>query len=75
MASESVTAGLRCAPEIGPNVRMRAISAAPVAMVLASRAIATFPPASRSPMMPGADDGGDQESRAKKSDVSRRGKR
>src|SRR5262245_43227919 len=31
---------------------MRATSAAPVAMVFARSAIATFPPASRSPMMP-----------------------
>ena len=47
-----VTTGLKCAPLIGPNVRISATSPAPVAMVLASSAIATFPPASRSPMMP-----------------------
>ena len=45
-------AGLKCAPEIGPNARMSATSAAPVASVFASSASATFPPASRSPMMP-----------------------
>ena len=39
-------------PEIGPNVRINATSMAPVASVLAMSAIATFPPASRSPMMP-----------------------
>src|SRR5262252_5454555 len=44
--------GLKCAPEIGPNVRIRAMRAAPVAIEFASRAIATFPAASRSPMMP-----------------------
>ena len=47
-----MTAGLKCAPEIGPNVKIKVVSAAPVASVLASRAIATLPPASRSPMMP-----------------------
>jgi hypothetical protein len=39
-------------PEIGPNVRTSAASAAPVAIVFASSASATFPPASRSAMMP-----------------------
>src|SRR4051794_36618617 len=37
---------------MAPNVRMSATSTAPVASVLASSATATFPPASRSPMMP-----------------------
>src|SRR5215472_4276485 len=50
--SASDTAGLKCAPETGPNVRISATNAAPVAIVFASKAIATFPPASRSPMIP-----------------------
>src|SRR5215467_1620829 len=37
---------------MGPNVRMSATSAAPVASVLARRAMATFPPDSLSPIMP-----------------------
>ena len=41
-----------CAPEMGPNVRISVTSPAPVASVFASRATATFPPASDSPMMP-----------------------
>ena len=36
-ASASVTAGFKCAPEIGPNVRMRATNAAPVVIVFAMR--------------------------------------
>src|ERR1700722_16268950 len=52
IASIIVTGGLKCAPEIGPNVRIKAINAAPVAIVFARRAIATLPPASRSPMIP-----------------------
>src|SRR5271155_2343375 len=51
-ASAKVTAGLKCAPEMGPNVRIRATSIAPVARVLASRAMATLPPDKRSPMIP-----------------------
>jgi hypothetical protein len=42
-----VTAGFKCAPEIGPNARMIAMSAPPVAIVFASRAMATLPPANR----------------------------
>src|SRR5215469_6597644 len=52
MTRPSVTAGLRCAPETGPNARIRAIRAAPVAIVLASSAMAALPPASRSAMIP-----------------------
>ena len=48
----SVTIGLKWAPEIGLNVRIRATSAAPVAAVFARRASPTLPPAKRSPMMP-----------------------
>jgi len=51
-ASASVTAGFICAPESGPNAKISATSAAPVANVFASNAMATFPPARRSPMMP-----------------------
>src|SRR5687768_7105120 len=41
-----------CAPEIGPSIVISTNSMAPVAMVLASRATASFPPASRSAMIP-----------------------
>ena len=50
--SQSSTAGLKCAPDTGPNVRIRHTSAAPVATLFASRATATFPPDSSLPMIP-----------------------
>ena len=37
-ASATDTAGLKCAPEMGPNVRIRATKAAPVATVFANSA-------------------------------------
>ncbi len=52
IAAVRVTAGLRCAPEIGPNVKMRTVSAAPVAILFAKRATAAFPLDKRSPMIP-----------------------
>src|SRR5689334_17170161 len=52
IASAKVTAGLKWAPDTGPNVKIRATSAAPVAIVFASRAMATFPAASLSAMIP-----------------------
>ena len=51
-ANTPVTAGLKWAPEIGPNMPISTTSIAPVASVLPSKARATLPPASRSPMMP-----------------------
>ena len=51
-AMTSDTAGLKCAPEIGPSARIRTTRMAPVGMVLPRSAIATFPPASCSAMMP-----------------------
>src|SRR6266702_2485951 len=46
------TTGLKCAPEMDPKARIEATSAAPVAMVFASRVSARLPPESRSAIIP-----------------------
>jgi len=51
-------------PEMGPNVRIRATSVAPVASVFASRAMATLPLDNRSPIDPKTDHGGYQQTDA-----------
>src|SRR5882762_10496109 len=71
MAAASVTAGFKCAPEIGANVRISASNAAPVAIVFASRAIATFPPAKRCPIMPDPTTAATRNALPKNSAVSR----
>src|ERR1700688_1647389 len=43
-ASARVTTGLKCAPEMDPKVRIKAMRAAPVASVLANKARALLPP-------------------------------
>ena len=51
-AKARLTAGLKCAPDTGPNIRIRTTRMAPVGSVLHSSASATLPPASRCAMMP-----------------------
>jgi hypothetical protein len=46
------TAGLKCAPLMGPRSAMSVASTATVAAVFANNATARFPPASRSAMIP-----------------------
>src|SRR5262249_47626918 len=50
--NDSVTTGLKCAPETGASAVMSTNRMAPVASALASSASASFPPAKRSAMMP-----------------------
>ena len=52
VASQKVTAGLKCAPEIGPNVSINATSTPPVAAEFARSATATLPPDRCSPITP-----------------------
>ena len=59
--SASETAGLKWAPETGPNVRISATKAAPVVIVFASKAIATFPPDKLFAHDPGTDYGHQKE--------------
>jgi hypothetical protein len=51
-ANARLTAGLKCAPESGPKIRISTTKIAPVGMVLHRSASATFPPESLSAMMP-----------------------
>ena len=61
-----MTAGLKCAPEIGPKIRISTVSIAPVGSVLHSSARATI--SAREPLRhdAGADDGSEQECRAER---------
>src|SRR5262245_31260258 len=47
-----LTAGLKCAPETGPRIKISTVSIAPVGRVLHSKASAPFPPDRRCAMMP-----------------------
>ena len=48
----SVTTGLKCAPEIGPNRTINTYKPAPVAMLFPSKATAAFPAPRVSPINP-----------------------
>lgn len=48
----ALTAGLKCAPLMGPNTSMGTYNSPTVAKVFASSAMAMLPPAKRSAMMP-----------------------
>ena len=52
MRNDNVTAGLKCAPEIGPNIKIKTTRIAPVAMVLPSSAIPSLFGDKVSPMIP-----------------------
>ncbi len=47
-----LTAGLKCAPDTGPNVRISTVRIAPVGSVLQRSASAPLPPESFAAMMP-----------------------
>ena len=51
-ANAILTAGLKCAPDTGPNVRINTARMAPVGSVLQRSASAPLPPASLAAMMP-----------------------
>src|ERR1700733_3904452 len=51
-ARAMLTAGLKCAPDIGPNVRMSTVKIAPVGRGLQRSVSAPLPPASFAAMIP-----------------------
>ena len=52
MQKATETTGLKCAPDIGPKIVIIQYSMQPVAIAFASRAIAIFPLAKLSPIIP-----------------------